>query len=132
MYRILDSVTKSRPTLLAALHRMHQERRRLIHRLQQEHPLAIGTVSAMSRKCGDPSCHCVAGPGHPQTLFLFKDHQDGRRRCKLIRRADEGRMLRAGERYREFRKDMQRLRAIDRAEKQILMALAERRAIRYE
>ena len=125
-------MAKSRPQLLAALREIHQERRRLIHRLKQEHELAIGTVSVVMRKCGAPSCHCVEGPGHPQTLFLFKDDQDGRRRCKLIRRADEARMLRAGERYRELRKDMKRLRAIDRDEKQILVALAERRAIRYE
>jgi hypothetical protein len=41
-------------------------------------------------------------------------------------------MLRAGERYREFREDIKRLRAIDLEEKRILWALAEARAIRYE
>lgn len=123
---------KSRPQLLAALHQIHQERRRLIRRLKQEHELAIGTVSVVSRKCGAPSCRCVEGPGHPQTLFLFKDDKEGPRRCKLIRRADEAQMLRAGERYREFRKDMKQLRAIDLEEKRILMALAEGRAIRYK
>jgi hypothetical protein len=65
-------------------------------------------------------------------VFLFKDKKEGRRRCKLIRRADEARMLRAGEGYREFRKDMKQIRAIDLKEKQILMALAEERAIHYE
>jgi hypothetical protein len=41
-------------------------------------------------------------------------------------------MLKAGERYREFREDIKQLRAIDLEEKQILMALAEERAISYE
>jgi Family of unknown function (DUF6788) len=123
---------KSRPQLLASLHQIHEERRRLIRRLKQEHELAIGTVSVVNRKCGNPSCHCVEGPGHPQTLFLFKDETEGRRRCKLVRRADEAWMLRAGERYREFREDMKQLRAIDLEEKQILVALAEVRGIRYE
>jgi len=41
-------------------------------------------------------------------------------------------MLRAGENYREFREALKRLRAIDKQEKQILMALAEKRAIHYE
>lgn len=125
-------MAKSRKKLLAVLRQLHQERRRLIRRLTREHDLAIGTVSVVTRKCGNPRCHCVQGPGHPQTLFLFKDHEMGRRRCKLIRRADESRMLKAGERYREFREDLKRLRAIDLEEKQILMALAEVRAIRYE
>ena len=125
-------MTMSRTKLLASLHQLHQKRRRLIRRLKQEHELAIGTVSVVKRKCGNPRCHCVDGPGHPQTLFLFKDEKEGRRRCKLVRRADEAWMLRAGERYREFREDMKQLRAIDSEEKRILMALAEKRAIRYE
>ena len=123
---------KSRPKLLASLRRLHQERRRLIRRLKREHDLAIGTVSVVNRKCGNPRCHCVEGPGHPQTLFLFKDETEGRRRCKLVRRADESWMLKAGERYREFREDMKALRAIDLEEKRILMAIAEVRAIDYK
>jgi hypothetical protein len=122
----------SRAKLLASLHQLHQERRRLIRCLKREHELAIGTVSVVNRKCGNPRCHCVDGPGHPQTLFLFNDEKEGRRRCKLVRRADEAWMLRAGERYREFREDLKQLRAIDLEEKRILMALAEVRAIRYE
>ena len=122
----------SRTKLLASLHQLHQERRRLIRRLKREQDLVIGTVSVVNRKCGKPRCHCVEGPGHPQTLFLFMDEKEGRRRCKLVRRADEAWMLRAGERYREFREDLKHLRAIDLEEKRILMALAELRAVRYE
>ncbi len=122
----------SRTKLLASLRRLHQERRQRIRRLTGEHELAIGTVSVVNRKCGSPNCHCVEGAGHPQTLFLFKDVEQGRRRCKLVRRADESRMVRAGERYRQFREDLKRLRAIDLEEKRILMALSEIRAVHYE
>ena len=41
-------------------------------------------------------------------------------------------MHKAGERYREFHEDMKRLRAIDFEGKQILMALAEKKAIQYD
>lgn len=85
----------------------------------------------VARKCGHPTCQCARGQGHPQTLFLFKD-EHGSRRCKLVRRADEPRLLRAGDRYREFREDLKQLRAIDRREKEILMALRELRALHYE
>ncbi len=122
------STTELRDSLRA----LHRERRRLIRRLSGERELAIGTVSAVYRKCGNPNCHCADGAGHRQTLFLFKDDEQGRRRCKLVRRADEPRMLRAGERYRQFREDLKRLRAMDREEKKILMALAETRAVHYE
>ncbi len=123
---------RSRTKLLDFFRDLQQERRRLLRRLTQEHEIAMGSVSLVNRTCGNPNCHCVQGPGHPQVLFLFKDKKAGKRRCKLIRKADEHRMLRAGKRYRKFREDMKRLRAIDRQEKQILMALAEGRAIRYK
>ncbi len=114
------------------LNRLHKERRRLVRHLKKEEELAVGTVSIVKRKCGSPRCHCANGPGHPQTLFLFQDKKQQRRRCKLVRREDEPRMLKAGERYRKFREALKQLRAIDFEEKQILMALAEERAISYK
>ena len=111
---------------------LQQERRRLLRRLTKEQEIAMGSVSRVNRKCGNPRCHCVQGPAHPHVLFLYTDKETEQRRCKLVRRADEKRMLQAGKRYKEFREDMMRLRAIDKKEKQILMALVESRSIRYE
>jgi len=122
----------SRKKLLASLRQLHQERRRLIRHLTRAHKLAIGTVAVVNRKCGNPYCHCAEGSGHPQTLFLFKDPTEGRRRCKLVRRQDEAWMIRAGEHYRQFREDLKQLRAIDQQEKQILLVLMELWAIRYK
>lgn len=118
--------------LQQALRRLQKERKALLRRLTLEHELAVGTVSLVRRKCGNPRCHCVDGEGHLHTQFLFMDKENGRRVCKLVRRADEQRLQQAGRRYREFREGMQRLRAIDKEEKQILMALAQQRALRYE
>jgi len=124
-------MNRSREKLLNESRELGRERKRLLRRLQGESELAVGTVSTVKRKCGKPGCRCATGAGHPQTLFLFKDER-GRRRCKLVRRADEKRLLRAGERYRRFRADLKRLRAIDAREKEILMALKEMRALKYE
>ncbi len=117
--------------LLAALKKLHEERRRLLRRLTAQAELAIGTVSVVHRKCGNPTCHCADGDGHPQVQFLFKD-DDGRRRCKLVRKADEQRLLRAGERYADFRTDLRRLNDISSREREILMSLRDLRGIRYE
>lgn len=124
-------MTVSRTKLLDSLHNLQRVRRRLLRRLTQDHELAVGSVSLVRRKCGNPSCHCTHGPGHLQTLFLFKDN-NGQRRCKLIRRDDEARLHQAGKHYREFREDIKQLRAIDRGEKEILMALRDLRAIHYK
>ncbi len=125
-------MTPSEPDLLISLRQLQQERRALLRRLMRPGQLAIGSVSAVRRKCGNPSCHCAREGGHLQTLFLFKDPIDGRRRCKLVRRADESWMMESGRRYRSFRKGLQRLRAIDSEEKRILMAIAKERAVHYE
>ena len=118
--------------LRASLRLLQQERRRLLQRLMRDHELAVGSVSVVHRKCGNPRCHCAQGAGHPQTLFLYNDEKTGRRRCKLVRRADEAWMTRAGEQYRQFREDLKELRAINGREKQILLALRDARSIRYE
>lgn len=124
-------MSMSTGAIKASLKKLQKERQRLLKYLVRDEELAVGTVSVVHRKCGNPNCHCASGPGHPQTLFLFKNKK-GIRRCKLVRRADEAHMLRAGERYRKFRKDLKQLRAIDRQEKQILMALSKKRALRYD
>ncbi len=111
--------------------RLQRERSRLIRLLTSGHELAIGSVSRVRRKCGNPRCGCQGGQGHPQTIFLFKD-QLGQRRCKLIRRADEARMQKAGDRYRRWRKALIRLRAIENRQRQILVAKIKKKAIRYE
>src|SRR3989304_9406662 len=98
---------------------LERKRRRLIRLLASGHELAIGSVARVRRKCGNPRCGCLSGQGHPQTIFLFKDDQ-GRRRCKFVRRADEVRMHKAGDRYRKWRKAVNRLRAIENSKRQIL------------
>ncbi len=124
-------MAQSSTRLHASLHRLHDERRRLLRLLQRGEELAIGTVSVVRRKCGKSGCHCAQGLGHPQTLFLFKG-DDGRRHCKLVRRQDEDRLLQAGQFYREFRHALRRLRAINQREERILVALMNRRALHYE
>ena len=111
--------------------RLQRECSRLIRLLTSSQDLAIGSVARVRRKCGNPRCGCLSGQGHPQTIFLFKDDQ-GRRRCKLIRRADEARMHKAGDRYRKWRKALNQLRAIENRQRQIMLAEIKERAIFYK
>jgi len=110
--------------------RLHQERRRLVRLLTSTREMAVGSVARVHRKCGNPRCRCVAGPGHLQTLFLYKE--GGKRRCKLIRRADEARILEAGKHYRKWRQAWRRLRTVENCQKQIWLAQMEKRAIKYK
>ena len=120
----------SRTKLLNSLRRLQEERKRVIKCLIDDKEVAVGSVAVVRRKCGKPNCHCATGPGHPQTLFLFRD--DGRRRCKLIRQNDSKRLLIAGERYRKFRNGLRELRAINKREEEILVAITALKSIYYE
>ena len=124
-------MAQSSTQLRVALHRLHQERGRLLRLLRRADKLAIGTVSVVRRKCGKSGCHCAEGDAHPQTLFLFKG-EDGRRHCRFVRRQDEERLLRAGGSYREFRDALRQLRAINQREERILVALMKLRALQYK
>lgn len=117
--------------LSSEMSRLQRERSRLIRLLTSDHELAIGSVARVRRKCGNPRCGCLGGQGHLQTIFLFKDDR-GRRRCKLIRRADEARIQKAGDRYRRWRKALTRLRAIENRQRRIFVAEIKKKAIRYE
>lgn len=122
---------KSSTELHHSLRKIQLERRVLVRRLTRVREMAIGCVSVVQRKCGKPNCHCAQGGGHSQTLFQFQG-DDGRRRCKLVRQADADKLLRAGDRYREFRATLRKLRAINKREEQILVALMEQHAVHYE
>ena len=116
---------------LRELRALHRRRRAVLRQLLGTQELAVGTVSWVDRKCGRPGCHCAHGPGHRQMQFLFADAQGGRR-CKLVRKADEPRLLRAGQRYRSFRAGLRDLAAIHKREHALLMALRRTRALRYK
>lgn len=117
--------------VLRQLRALQKRRQAVLRRLLGTQELAVGTVSWVDRKCGRPGCHCAQGPGHRQMHFLFADAQ-ARRRCKLVRKADEPRLLQAGQRYRAFRADLRELAAIHKREHVLLMALRRARGLRYE
>jgi len=117
--------------LQAKLRDLEQDRRRILRRLLRTEELAVGTVSWVDRTCGKPGCHCARGGGHRQMQFLFKD-AEGRRRCRLVRKADHKRMARASDRYHAFRDGQRKLQSIEKEESQILVALRRKRQLTYK
>jgi len=113
------------------LQRLEVTRKDLVKDLMSNDDLAVGSVSTVRRKCGKPNCHCAEGEGHLQTLFLFKG-EDGQRQCKLVRNEDCEEMTEAGEKYRKFRSDLRKLRAIEKEEYAVLLEIMNARAVKYE
>ena len=124
-------MTPSSTKLRSQLRALDTRRRALLRRTIRSDELAVGTVSWVERKCGRAGCHCAEGSGHRQLQFLFAD-AGGTRRCKLIRKADEERLLQANEHYRAVRDDLRELVAIQKREHALLMALTRTRGLNYE
>ena len=73
-------------------------RRRLLASLRDSRPLLMGSVYTTYQRCGNPTCHCAQGRGHLKTLLVYRIQ--GRRVCKLVRKADVSWVREAAERYR--------------------------------
>lgn len=107
------------------------ERRRvaLLAELGREEPFVVGTVSEVRARCGKPGCQCARGPGHPQMRLLYAE--GGRRRCKLVRKADEARIRQAGARYRELKATLRALAVLQGQELRLLRHLVRQGGLRY-
>jgi hypothetical protein len=118
-----QGITKRHVAVLA------RRRQRLLRVLLDSQPLIIGSVYRAYQRCGNPTCHCARGRGHAKTLLVYQEH--GRRRCKLVRKADVPWVKTAAERYRTFRKALRALRALSGEELTELETLARSRAVEY-
>lgn len=108
-----------------------EDRRRILRSvLVQGRPIIVGNVYDVMRRCGNPSCHCAAKPGHRQTLLIYAD--DGRRRCKFVRQADAQWVKQAWDRYRECKKALREFRALQKRELAVLRAQIKARSVGYE
>ncbi len=118
--------TKKRPAWLQAL---EQRRAALLAEFAHEEAFVVGTVSEVRARCGKPGCQCTRGPGHPQMRLLYAE--GGRRRCKLVRKADQARLRRAGARYRELKTALRDLAALQARQLRLLRQLVRKGGLRY-
>ena len=121
----MSSPKSSRP-----LQAIQARRRALLRQIVQSKPIIIGNVYDVMRRCGNPSCHCAAKPGHRQTLLIYVDK--GRRRCKFVRRQDADWVKAAWQRYRDCRRVLREVRALNKRELALLRAQVQTRGTHYE
>ena len=106
------------------------QRQALLGKLAQGQPIIVGNVYDVMRRCGNPSCHCAAAPGHRQTLLIYVDN--GKRRCKFVRQADAEWVKQAWEGYRGCKKALREFRALQKRELAVLRAQIQARSVFYE
>lgn len=115
---------------LHSINRLQARRQELLRQFAQADPVVMGNVYDVMRRCGNPSCHCAAKPGHRQTLLIFVEK--GRRRCKFVRRQDTEWVKRAWQRYRDCRRALREIRALNQQELALLRARMHTRRVHYE
>lgn len=123
-------MAESNASLARKIAALQARRRALLGKLAQGEPIIVGNVYDVMRRCGNPSCHCAAKPGHRQTLLIYME--GGRRRCKFVRRDDAERVKRAWQRYRECKRALQEFRALQKQELEVLRAQIQARRLSYE
>lgn len=119
----------SRPKLRAALRALDRRRAGLLAEVLRAEEFVVGTVSEVRGRCGKPGCQCARGKGHLQLRLLYADA--GRRRCKLIRKADAERVRQAGARYRQLKAALRELTALQARELRLLRAFVRQGGLRY-
>lgn len=114
----------------SSLNTLQAQRRTLLRQMARVEPILMGNVYDVMRRCGNPSCHCAAKPGHRQTLWIFTEK--GRRRCKFVRRQDAEWVKRAWQRYRDCRRALREIRALNQRELALLRVQIRDRRVHYE
>jgi hypothetical protein len=125
-----DMKRKSTRSSRAAVRTLERRRTTLVEILLQNEEVVLGTVSEVLARCGKSGCRCTRGQGHPQMRLLYAE--GGRRRCKLVRKADEERIRAAGQRYRQLRAALRDLATLDSRELRLLRDILNKRGARYK
>ncbi len=99
----------STPTTIKKL---EQQRQALLLKLLETQAMIRGSFGVAYRKCGNPNCRCAQGAGHPMNRMTWSE--GGRSRTKTILAKDvEWAKAMAGN-YKQFRKNRQALRVLER------------------
>ena len=123
-------MSKSSISLADKIKALKAQRRALLSKLTRGQPIIVGNVYDVMRRCGNPSCHCAARPGHRQTLLIYVD--DGKRHCKFVRLADVKWVKQAWERYHECKTALREFRALHRRELEVLRVQIQARRVSYK
>jgi hypothetical protein len=121
---------KSSVSLSHKIKALEAQRHALLRKLTERDSIIVGNVYDVMRRCGNPSCHCAAKPGHRQTLLIYVEN--GKRRCKFIRQADAQWVKQAWDTYRECKKALREFRALQKREGGLLRAQIQARKVSYE
>lgn len=99
----------STPTTIKKL---EQQRQALMQKLLETQAMIRGSFGVAYRKCGNPNCRCAQDAGHPMNRLTWSEGK--RSRTKTLRAKDVEWAKEMAGSYKQFRKNRQALRVLER------------------
>jgi hypothetical protein len=100
------------------IHKLEQERTKLLDLLLSDDRLIEGSYSEILVKCGRAGCHCEKKPIHLVARLGIRE--EGKVKNKVVRVADRENVQKLTDRYKAHKQALHKLKQINEAERTIL------------
>ena len=99
--------------LRKTIYLLEQQRQKVISYLLHPKDMVSGSLYSTYKKCGNKRCRCAKGELHGPFNYLSK-RVDGKTILTFVRKADENKITKEAENYREYIKVIARLNKLDK------------------
>ena len=100
-------------TLRKTIALLEQQRQKAITYLLHPKDMVSGSIYATYKKCGNKRCRCAKGELHGPFNYISK-RVDGKTILTFVRKADENKITKEAENYREYIKVIAGLNKLDK------------------
>ena len=92
---------------------LEQQRQKAITYLLYPKDMVSGSIYATYKKCGNKKCRCAKGELHGPFNYISK-RVDGKTILTFVRKADESKITKEAQNYREYIKVIAKLNKLDK------------------
>jgi len=110
---------------------LEQQRQKTLAYLLNPKEMVTGSIYSAHKKCGNKNCRCAKGELHGPFNYLSRK-VDGKTKLTFIRRADEDRIKKEAENYRNYTKAMARLNKLNSRIYEDIKKIKEQKTGSYE
>ena len=118
-------------TLRKKIYLLEQQRQKALTYLLHPKDMISGSIYSTYKKCGNKRCRCAKGELHGPFNYLSKK-VDGKTILTFVRKADENKITKEAENYRDYIKVMARLKKLDKKIYDNVKKIKEAKTKNYE
>lgn len=100
-------------TLRKTIYLLELQRQKAITYLLSPKDMVSGSIYATYKKCGNKKCRCAKGELHGPFNYISK-RVDGKTILTFVRKADESKITKEAQNYREYIKVIAKLNKLDK------------------